>query len=378
MLYFSIFIFIAALAIYEIFYKELPSKLFNIVYFMISAIACFRYGTGTDYYGYMKVFQNTGVIYDISFFTKEVHSEWGFKLFISILKTIGLNYMSFIFIITAIITILFYIFIRKNSKLRMVLLFIFYSMYYFTYVNSGIRQGLVIALFLTILLPLIKAKNFKKLVVLTIAFAFIHISVLIVLIIPLFHFKLTTKRAVVLMVIAFVLGVVDIGFLLKPIGPLYKSYLYYADQNVSLPAIASRIIMFLMVLFLFNHATKEDEAEYDDLLKFYFVGLIVYMVFVKNSLISSRLNVYFKSFELILLPNLLYLSQRSVKRNLAAIAICLVMPIMWYKEINAAIIQGYYYKKNVLQYPYVSVFNSKDIYQHRNIFKVLEKIHFWN
>ena len=368
MLYLFIFIVILFLAIFELSSKYIMEKLFNVIFLIITLIAAFRYGVGTDYFGYMNIYNVLPKLDDPYFSTFETHGEYGYKLIQGIFKLFNLDYTILIFVISIITMYLFYYYIKKNSKSYMVSLLIFYSMYYFTYINNGIRQGLTIGLFLTILLPLLKKKQYWQYIILTLLFSLIHTSIIVVLILPLIRFDFNKETFLLIIAGATLLSFMNIGFLLKPFGNIYISYQTYLSSRINLLSILSRIIIFIIVIILYKNTSNNVNLEDKSTIKYYIIGIIIYVVFSRSELMASRLNVYFKCFEISLIPNMIKMLKDNQKKYIISYAICIIMITMWAKEISGALEQGVYYNKvNILNYPYVSIFNKDDIYNYRYI-----------
>lgn len=368
MIYFSIFIVILFLAIFELGTNRNMREASNIVFVIITLLACFRYGVGQDYFSYMYIYNIVPNLNNPNFKTFEIHGEYGYKFIQGLFKMYNINYSVFIFIFAIITMYLFYFYIKRNSNSYMVSLLIFYSMYYFTFINSGIRQGLTIGLFLTILLPILKKRHYLKYIMFTLLFSLMHTSIIVVLILPLIYFNFSKKSFLVIVICAAMISFINIGILLKPFGSIYISYQSYIGAKINILGLMSRITIFGIVMILYKSVGNKINLEIKDIMKYYIVGFIIYIAFVRNDLIAARLNVYFKCFEIILIPNLLKVLINKQRKILISYIICIVMMVMWVKEINAALNQGnYFIRNNVLKYPYVTIFNKEDIYSFRPI-----------
>ncbi|MCB2353555.1 EpsG family protein [Clostridium estertheticum] len=375
MIYFCILIVILILAILELSTKQNMKRSFNGIFVILTLMGSLRYGVGTDFFNYMQIYSVVPKLNNPYFKRMVVHTEYGYNVIQGLFKMFNLNYLVFNFVITIITMYLFYIFIKKNSKLYMVSLLIFYSMYYFTYINNGIRQGLAIGLFLVVLLPKLQKKEYLKYVVFTLLFSLIHSSIVVVLILPLFYFHFNKINLLIITICAFIIAFVNIGFLLKPFGGIYTSYQYYLGTNINIFALMSRVITFAIVIILYKSVRSEIRIEDKNIIKYYIVGIIIYIIFSRSELLASRLNVYFKCFEMILIPNLIKLLQQKQKKIIISYAICIIMATMWIKEINGALEQAQYFNKsNVLNYSYVSIFNKNDIYLYRPMYYKLDDI----
>ncbi|MBU3197731.1 EpsG family protein [Clostridium estertheticum] len=375
MIYFYIFIVILILAILELSTKLNMKKLFNVIFILLTLMSSLRYGVGSDFFNYMYIYSGIPKLNNPYFKTVVAHTEYGYNVIQGFFKMFNLDYSVFVFVITAITMLLFYLYIKKNSRHYMVSLLIFYSMYYFTYINSGIRQGLAIGLFLVVLLPMLQKKEYLKYVLFTLLFSLIHSSIVIVLVLPLIYFNVNKENFIMMILCASIISFANIGFLLKPFGRIYTSYQYYLGAQINIFPIISRVVIFSIIVILYKSVSNKIKIEDKNIMKYYIVGIIIYITFCRSELLSSRLNVYFKCFEIILIPNLIQIIHHKQKKLLISYVICIIMMTMWTKEINAALEQGEYYNKgNVLNYPYVSVFNKNDISLYRPIYYKIDEL----
>ncbi len=190
-----------------------------------------------------------------------------------------------------------------------------------------------------------------------------HSSVLIVVFLPFINFL--KKEWILLFITIISLGNFLISVVLKtnlllsllPITP-------YTDV-LSLPAFSIRALSLILILILY-FLTKNNNARFDNIFYSYLIGFYIYIAFASNSLIASRLHVYFKALEMILIPGYLGLLRLNTRRVLGYIILLTLYPIFWSKEINSQLSDGSYYNRDsLLNYKYVSVFNQNDIYQLR-------------
>ena len=124
--------------------------------------------------------------------------------------------------------------------------------------------------------------------------------------------------------------------------------------------------VFILILAYYNRDELKDED--NQLLTYYFVGLLMYLVLSTQSLISSRLHVYFKVLEVILIPSLLVNLNLKMRVVLSSCIIFLFMPLFYYKEIMAQINQAELIGiDSIVEYHYVSIFDRNEIYKYRPI-----------
>lgn len=361
-------------------YCEFKGKTFKylsleVLFCLITLVTVLRYGQGTDYFAYMDVFDKTPAltstynIYEI--FNLNNDFEFGFIFLISIFKTLKLNFTVFCGVMGIITMMLFYKFIKENSKLPITSFSIFYVFYYLVYVLSGIRQGLAIAIFVGIGIDLYKRKKYKEFILLILLTATIHVSVLITLAIFVVDrlgssYKFYAVLAVLtILIIYFNFDVAIINMM--PDFLSEKLSMYLEDGKASLLAFVNRFTILLLVLF-YSHGEKEDK----NLVLFkniYIFSFVLYLLTMKSMTISTRINLYFKIFEIILIPNVVAILLETSKKfkavQLYGISM-LIVSVLLLKTLNAFLDEGYYKDHvNVINYPYVTVFNKDDLWKYK-------------
>ncbi|MDQ8286134.1 EpsG family protein [Enterococcus faecium] len=361
-----IFICLTLFSLWELMLANVSKWLFYVMYAVLSGLAILRFGIGTDYFSYKYIYEIMPKITEFNGTNlQQIHGEIGFKISIGVSKSLGLSSEVYIAVITGISLLFLLRFFNIYIKeYKMIALLIFYSMYYFTYINSGIRQGLTICVFLGVGLLLWEKKKYLYYYMLIIMLATFHSSVLIVVFLPFINFL--KKEWILLFITIISLGNFLISVVLKtnlllsllPITP-------YTDV-LSLPAFSIRALSLILIIILY-FLTKNNNARFDNIFYSYLIVFYIYIAFASNSLIASRLHVYFKALEMILVPGYLGLLRLNTRRVLGYIILLTLYPIFWSKEINSQLSDGSYYNRDsLLNYKYVSVFNQNDIYQLRH------------
>lgn len=368
MLYLILLIIILIFSIYEMISKKCMDKIFKVIFLILSLLNIFRFGVGTDYFLYMYLYKNTPKIMESNFWTTNIHGEIGYRILVGIAKQFNISYTVFMFIIGFCIMSLFYIFINKNSKLKVTSTLILYcNMYYFVYINSGIRQALTIGVFLAILIPLLKNKKYVSYIIITMVMATIHTSILISLVLLLFK-NIDSRKIILSIIMSLLIGIIGFDFIKVILPNIYSKLSYYLNSQISILAILSRIIFLLLIMFLFKNIKRNDCIDERYTFNYYIFGIILYLALIRMDMVASRMNIYFKAFEIILIPNLLKKVNTKQIRVFISGVICILLCFLWWKDIMAILEYGRYYnKKSVTDYKYISIFNKRDIYNNRII-----------
>jgi hypothetical protein len=269
--------------------------------------------------------------------------------------------------------LLVWLFIKKYSLKPITSLLFFYCTFYLIYPYSAIRQSICISIFVFYLIPLLQNRKYLKYYLLSILLFTIHYSSIILFVIPIVNKikNYNVSQVYIISGIAFIIGLLFYQFLFHFFSAIDviagKISSYTGEAKLDITSLILRIIMFVPIL----HTSKifERNSMRDLFLKIYIFGFILYLLFMSSSLISSRINVYMRYFEMILLVDfLVYFFFKKWNRILSYSFIITIMTVLYIKNINSFIDQGTYYSEvNFINYPYVSVFNKKKIIETRNI-----------
>ena len=370
MLFFTIFIVLLISSLLEVGSKGSFKKSFYLLFFIIGLLTVFRFGVGTDFFSYLWLYDITPEITDWENFisvAEREHGELGFYIVNGIFQSFGVSYEAYVFTLSLIMMALIFVFIMKNSHFKILSLFIFYCMFYFTYINSAQRQGLAVLIFVGILFPLLCQGKFIKFSIGAVVTSLFHISGLILLTTVISN-KLGKMLIVLLAFFFFILNfiltmILNREFFLSITGIDVN----YEVGGVSLMGLLSRTTMLIIITILMRSNSDVDN-NIKKIYKMYLVGFSIYLFFVSSDLIASRLNIYFQMLDIVLVSNLLF-NLETKKRILYSLAIiCLIMPLFYWNQVSGQLAQGRYFNSNsILDYPYVSVFNQYRILDYRPV-----------
>ncbi|MDB1921736.1 EpsG family protein [Clostridium tertium] len=341
----------------EIFYK--------VFFIFLTLFLIFRYGQGSDYFNYNIIFNN------IDSYDKVFQSgDPGFNMLILLMKSIGIGYIQFNAIIAIISMLLVYIFFNKFCKNKLLALTVFYPIYYMVFWYSAIRQGLAMSIFMGILIPLLYKKKYISYIIMTVVTASLHLSaiflllLLVVKFIPLYNKKIFGG----ILISTIVYQIFNLQNVLIKILPEHFQYRIstYLSDGISYSALLNRLLIFLIVIYLFYKSNEEKKKDNLFLLNIYIFGLFLYLVLMTSPAIASRLNFYIKVVDCVLIANLAPINIKS-KLEIGQMAIIsLILTILLIKNISALLYQGRYYSYvNVIRYPYVTILNKDSIHSYR-------------
>lgn len=367
-------------SIIEISFKRRNQKrIFFIFVIFLTVLLSFRYRQGTDYYSYYLQFQNISL--NSSFLKNSLnHGEIGWYMIMLFFKKLGMSFETFIALLSCVMMYLIGNSITKHSPYRITSLLIFYPTYFLTYCFSGIRQALVLSIFLGISLDYLINKNFNKYVIVTIVCALIHRSALILLIIPIF-LNITENLIEKYCLFAILIGTFfwQIGFF-GFIGERFGISIY-TEKAVSYLAILLRIIFFLIIFRIHKENTNYVYLREENILyRIYLLGFAIYLTLFFSGTLSQRLTMPLKSVEVLLIPllvsnlynrikitgsNMYFLRFKNIRILALIIIVILILNVETIKNINSYIVQGNYYSwVTPIKYPYISIFNKDKVYDY--------------
>lgn len=367
--YHMILLLLLAGTVVEHIQKRTSKVYFAVSFLVLSGFLCFRFGQGTDYFGYAYIYHSLPANPLQAVHTDWIHSEIGWKILCACFRALGVSFPVFVMILSVCMLILFFRFLQKfGGNRKMFALLICYHTLYLTYFFSVLRQGIVAAVFLGVLLPWLLRRDYVKYYIISAVLISIHSVSAVLLILPLLQgVQLKYKQLIGLVVLGFLLGVacyaVDVGVLLAKVLPI----VYLGESDLSVVALLERIGTFLVVAFCYYVYLEGQEPDQADgfckLFKIYALGMFLYNLLMWSPLISSRLCYLFKLVEIILICGCIVRCKKSQTIVLVyCVALC---SVVYLKNINSYIQQANYQNASVVNYPYVSVFNWTDILNYR-------------
>lgn len=375
-MYHLIFIVLLLASTYE-FFSESSKKIGIFLFLMLLVFVTLRYGQGSDYFNYIYLFSNSSDEFENLIINRDIShitTELGFSAISYIwLKLFSLSPESLSALFSAISFIFIWLFIKKYSVKPILSLFIFYCTFYLIYPFSGIRQGVCISIFIYYLIPLLYKRNYIKYYLWSLVLFSIHFSSIILFILPVVNLvkNYNLKQVSILAIVALGAGIALNQLLFSFFSTLdligSKVSTYTQNSSFDILSLLLRIVIFVPIIQTYN--IYERNSIRDLFLKIYILGFLLYLTFMTSALISSRINVYMRYFEIILLVDLLqYLFLKKTNKVLAYTYIIAIMSFLYVKNIDSFIVQGSYYGHiNFYNYPYVTMFDKKKIDDYRYI-----------
>lgn len=375
-MYHLLFVILLIFSFFEFFGKS-NKVIEKSLFILLLLFVTLRYGQGSDYFNYIYLFNHSASNFDNALLNNDfsiITQEISFTALSYIwLKILHFTPESLTAIFSFFSFLLVWLFIKKYSLKPITSLLFFYCTFYLIYPFSAIRQSICISIFIFYLIPHLQNRRYLKYYLLSILLFSIHYSSIILFVIPIVNLIKNYKASQVYFIsgIAFVIGLLFYQFLFTFFSAIDviagKISVYTEVEKFDFTSLILRITMFIPIL----HTSKifERNSFRDLFLKIYILGFLLYLLFMGSSLISSRINVYMRYFEMILLVDfLVYFFYKKWNRILSYSFIITIMTVLYIKNINSFLDQGPYYSEvNFTNYPYVSVFNKSKIVETRKI-----------
>lgn len=349
-MYYLIFVVLLFFGAIEIVTKKKMGILFDAVFVLMTCMVMFRYGQLTDYPTYETDYYYPGWagITD-PFYTSLTES----------LNLLGISYKVFVFVVGALTMGLAYPFLAKFCNKSITSLFIFYTYEFLIMPMSAVRQGFTVALLLYVFYLLLENKKRKFYIVVCLG-SVIHFSILAVLLIPFFYDKRFYNEWYVTSALA---GLTIFALVTPDLTSYIPEFLSnrslgeYEDSR--LIQVVIRLLLILPVLYI--------KPQYGTLTYFAkaicIIGYALYCLMAFSSLISGRLEFYFRVFLCMFVACVIYMEEKSRLTDLILLGIIMVHVVLFFKNMNAFISQGDYdpEKVTMFNFPYVSIFNEDEL-----------------
>lgn len=326
-IYYFIYFLLLILSFYEISKKKV--KLFyceKFIYIFLTIITGLRYKNGTDFKNYEEIFRNIENIH---------YLENGFTYLIKLNNNIFDYNMNFLILSILNFVLLYYG--LKKVKYRFFSLFIYVNIFWIPYSFNALRQSIAMNCFLIFIQ---EKKTFKKLLLFFLAVSFHKISLYIFILYFIFEklnlkLKNTLVKKLPLMTVPlfFILILSSkkiVYFLSSFIPKLYEYSLI--DYDKSILGIIFRLIL-IAFISLFWKVFKKDKL-YVSLYIFYIFGFLIYGLFYEEYMFSTRINMFIRILELILIPTIIYHIKNISNKLCFFIILVFMIGNIYYKEIN--------------------------------------------
>lgn len=277
-----------------------------------ATLLCFIGGrefVGRDWFNYQDIYEmNT----QMAFILGETR-EFGFLFLIKYLNQFNCDFSVFIFLISALTLVLFYLPFRKSYYLLPYAIFFFFVGISYTTTINTIRQAVALFCFFNILACADEWKeNWKQIAFFAVlGFSFHYTLILALPFVLLFNRQWTTRKMLVIIcstfIASFLFFSVFSNYVLNYM-PKYDSYL--SDDSIiaknSTFGLGASLLLVLRLLPAFSYGRiKEHFPSFQGFYILYYIGLAIYYSSYKYLLIV-RFTFYFQVFEIVVFSIFVY------------------------------------------------------------------------
>lgn len=331
-------------------YRDCYGGLFLMILIYLIIIAGIRVDVGTDYLTYKEIF------YDHNLLSQQ--REFGFTLFVEIMRYMGLPFWSFCMVYSILTVSLIFIFVKNHSPFIFLSLLMYFAIgnFYLSSFNV-MRQSLAVAIFLNCL-DYIKNRSFSKYFCwMTLAGVCVHLSA--IALIPLYFLLDRCYGKAVR--IFFIAGAFFMGMLIVTIikySP-YAIYLSFSAYAQAVPVTYYMILFFALITQIYsmrNNEWYEDNKVFVNINTIVLSLLVLLYLNANNPLVMifHRVLNYFNIIYIIIVPLLVMRIRLSHNRMVVVNSLVIVFTVLciW------ALIRNGVVNKLV---PYNTILNSVDV-----------------
>ncbi|MAV63842.1 MAG: hypothetical protein CMG00_01470 [Candidatus Marinimicrobia bacterium] len=286
-----------------------PTILF-IVLFCLFVMASIRYNIGTDYYVYYEFFKSVKPLtLNPSYIFSNQYFEPLFLYVSATLKHIFDNpifHFSFWAFLTS---MFFFVGIKKESSHYIMSAFILYCIFYHHYFFNTIRQGVVMAIFIYSTRYIFR-RDFLKILFISSIASLIHSSGFLILFSYFISFiRFNSRFQLIIIVVASLLiwqtGIGEsiftfIAIKFEGIIPNLYTYIKLFLYDHQFTQVLQRFLLLIPMIYFYPELSEDNN--FSKLFSIYFIGIIIYLVFGFFGLFITRINMFFRILEILLIP----------------------------------------------------------------------------
>lgn len=347
------------------------SKGFYYSYFILLLIlASFRYGVGPDYFAYEDLYSlvNTSPVEQIGAVTAQ---ELIFRLWGSTLNYLNFSYQQYL-AFTALIT-LYYVgkISKKYSQYPVFSLYLYYCLFYFVWVFSGIRQGLTLAIGVYYLLHCLESRKHIKFVIIVFLLTLIHASSLILFLFYVIAYLNIRREGLLIGVFfCFCVSLIPAAYLMEIINYLPYSErigFYYRPETEEITISyfdfksISRFILLVLIGVVFAKSYGKNDEIQRKILDMYVVSFGVYYALRFVEVLAANASLYGFMLIVIILPNM-YGKLKNGPNSKIFLMFILVFSVAYFFKTLYAMEDMSKLNHSSLITPYTNIFNKSEYF----------------
>lgn len=271
-------------------------------------IAVLRYDVGADYITYENIY------YSILKTGTASYAEIGFIKLNQLLGYLGFDSMSLFMVCGILFCFLIFTTIYKLSEYPWIsIAFLFIGCFYFASLN-GIRQW-VAAAFVFYSTRYILKQEFIKFILCILLAQIFHVTSLLCIILYFLPKIKLSKRHFFINIIIIICIFIGLSFIFKQ-TIYFTKYVYFFDEyasNISVQDLILRPILFLISTYYF---IRTDNYKFNFFYNIQLISLFlcIFSIIVPIGMMTSRILFYFTIYEILIIPNLLFLEKNKINK----------------------------------------------------------------
>lgn len=340
-------------------YHKISAFIFTV---FLLVLALFRYGVGTDFYAYEYLYNsfNKTIFYEIG--NSEAREEILFRIISTIGNKFSISYIVSLSFYSIISLVCIYKAATKYSTNALLSIFTFYSFFYFVWIFSGIRQGIVISIATLIILFCYEKNKNKTLIVTIILLSMIHVSVLVVLVLY-FVAKINWSKKLLfyLFIVSFFISLLPIN-IFDYASMLTERIASYKPNNKIINLDFQSIVRLCLVSIVFLLYSKiiKINTTHHFIVKYYILGMCMYFLLKDIELVAARVSIYSRVLEIFIVPAILYITNK--KNIYITLLIMIIFLFIYFNKELINMGQNISLDKQTWYVPYTNIFNKDNFY----------------
>jgi len=351
--YFILVIIPIIIAIFEMDKKSEKNKsivTFFLIMFVLLSLRNIKCGTDLSNYKYFFK-ENSKMSFEklIEFYSES--GEILYHLFNKVIFLVTNDFQIFLTIIAAICMIPIAIFYKRESKNPILTIGLFLTVAPFGMFFSGLRQSIAMAIVIMAFRFIKEKKIIPYIIMILIAFGFHQSAIIMLLLYPLYHAKITKKWLIVIVPLMIMIFIFK-NQIFSSLILISSKYAERYNEITSTGAYSILILLFLFDIYCFAFTDKDKESkEFIGLRNFLLCATCIQFFASINSVIM-RINYYILLFIPILIP-MVYNNSAIKYRKILRLATT-VMSIFF---ISYFFIKAYTSSDILNIYPYIPYWN---------------------
>lgn len=326
----------------------LNNRRFTLLLFVVMAttiifISGLRIAGGTDLPAYLSIFDEVVPFSFDTYSGQYMYWSPGFRFVLSILKLVSDSHVFYLFSVSLLIHLLFYVSIKKIKGDYYLAYSIFVLFFFISYSLNAVAQFIVM-LFFVFLLREIYQKKWGTIFSASLLLSYFHPSGALIILAYIFaRLNLTLINFLIVLAVCIFLSITGITNIFAVSFLNIEQYIFlesYFTSTIGLQDITQRVILLILCIFC---QQKYLNSRFDKMtLNIYLFSFIIFILFSSAPVLATRLNIFFKILEIVILSRAFAATKNVGARfSLASVVLLIYTPNFYIAANNS---------NNILEY----------------------------